>query len=76
MIITKRGKPCRLPITTDMDSSKLFELVGRNTGNLLFNYAVSKLLNFPKEKLWTAPADRNEIGIYPMANQSRAGDSR
>lgn len=49
---------------------ELFEQSGRNSGNLLYIYAIHKMLSFPIHKNWVAPISANEkVLVYPMANQ-------
>lgn len=49
------------------------KLVGGNTGNLAFCYAIAKQLGFPAQKSWleerSALFNKNNIGVLTLANQ-------
>lgn len=68
--ISIRNDPYDLGPLIYSSVDQLFEQSGRNPGNLLFIYAVNKMLSFPRNKNWTVPISNDEkILVYPMANQ-------
>lgn len=69
MQITLRGSPPRLGITTNQNTNELLQRVGLNPGNLVYTYATALILGFPRSKDWLDNPEKDEISVYPLANQ-------
>lgn len=68
--ISIRNDPYDLGHLIYSSVDQLFHESGQNTGNLLYIYAINKMLSFPTCKNWVAPTSSNEkVLVYPMANQ-------
>lgn len=57
-----------------MDTRVLYDLVGQNTGNLAFHYAINRLIGFvPDSTPWGSTPEKinvmGDTGIIPCANQ-------
>lgn len=63
-----------VPASYCIATKELYNLVGHNTGNLAFHYAINRLIGMvPRTAPWSSSADfvnsLGEIGIMPCANQ-------
>ncbi|WP_109513435.1 polysaccharide pyruvyl transferase family protein [Pseudomonas ovata] len=60
--------------SSSIDTKELYNLVGHNTGNLAFHYAINRLIKtVPQSVPWSSKAEKinlmGDIGIMPCANQ-------
>jgi hypothetical protein len=60
--------------SAEMDTKRLYGLVGQNSGNLAFHYAVNQIIgSVPPSVPWGADADQinamGDIAVMPCANQ-------
>ncbi|WP_082481339.1 polysaccharide pyruvyl transferase family protein [Pseudomonas sp. Leaf127] len=63
-----------IPASASIGTKELYNLVGHNTGNLAFHYAINRLINtVPRTVSWSSSAEQinlmGDIGIMPCANQ-------